>query len=68
MMLEHGKSDVEKPRSSRYPWHVLREVGDYFVWSDRADALSIRSNSKRKGIKVSVTTLHDRTIRVQRVG
>ena len=67
MMLDCGRTDLPAKKRSSYPWHVLSEAGSFFIWSERKDAMSIRSNARSKGLKVSVTTLEDRTLYVQRI-
>lgn len=68
MLLKTGKEEVRQRKNRSYPWDSLSEVGSFFIWSDKNDALSIRSNAKNKGIRVSVTTQEDKTLFVQRIG
>lgn len=35
----------------RYPWDSLKKPGDSFVWKDRADELSLRSQANKQGKK-----------------
>lgn len=68
MLLKTGKEEVRPRKNKSYPWDSLSEIGSFFIWSDKNDALSIRSNAKNNGIRVSVTTQEDRTLFVQRIG
>jgi len=59
-MIETGKINLEDlpppkkvGRKRKYPWDLLKEPGDYFIWGDEKDEQSIRTNSKFQDITVT---------------
>lgn len=53
---------------SRYPWERLKNIGDGFTWSIRADERSLRSQAckqqKRRGIVILVKVNKQGRLRV----
>jgi hypothetical protein len=54
--------------NSRYPWRKLDRPGAFFLWRNRADERSLRSQAnkqaKRRGVVYSVERVGDKTLRV----
>jgi hypothetical protein len=50
--------------NKRYPWDKLKHPGTYFVWANRADEASLRSQAnkqgKRRQIEISVEVLDNK--------
>jgi len=69
MLLKAGHTkEIVKHHRSKYPWELLKNVGDFFDWSCVKDAPSIRSSAKNAGVSVRVSAVSSDCVRVLRVG
>ena len=50
---------------SKYPWHKLKNLYDYFIWDNPSDRPSITASARHQGIKVRCRTI-DGVLRVYR--
>jgi hypothetical protein len=55
----------------KYPWTRLKKIGDSFIWRDRADERSLRSQAHKQSrirgcfVSVSVKDAHSLRVRLE---
>lgn len=55
-----------KNGNRKYPWHLLKRVGSYFVWDNPEDAQRLRTAAYSRKISVAIRTI-DGKCRVYRI-